>query len=141
MLSSKTCIEEILQIAPEWEQILQSVEGEQEGGVSPLAFFERLGAMALYRKAQSLTDKRDTFINLVRDFYLQPLLARMVTNNQNLRRFSSQRRIAPDELRRQAVSFAGEIAEKLEAALRKQLNQGADDGFKVLLPAYVQRSV
>ena len=147
MLSSKTCIEGILQIAPEWGAVLESLSSSKEaqsgtlGAVTPLELFQRLGATAIYRKTQALTDKQDDFVNLVRDFYLQPLLTRMVSSNQHLRRFASQRRIPADEVRRQAISFAGELAEKLEAALRKQLAQGAEDGFKVLLPAYGQRSV
>jgi DNA uptake protein ComE-like DNA-binding protein len=78
---------------------------------------------------------------LVRNFYLQPLAAKMVGNNQNLKRFFLQRRVPADEQKRHALSIATELAEKLEGAVRKHLQQDAEDGFKVFLPAYVQRSV
>jgi len=163
VLTSQGQIEELLDIAPDWRQIFDSlskdVSSEQSSqlGSQPAAglaakagkpksvglfeLFERLGAKALYKKAQLLKEDREKFLALVRNFYLQPLAAKMVSNNQNLKRFFLQRRVPADEQKRHALSIATELAEKLEAAVRKHLGQDAEDGFKVLLPAYVQRSV
>ena len=153
MLTSQGQIEELLDIAPDWRQIfeslcrdqsVQSQTGKESGKPKSIGLFElleRLGAKALYKKAQLLRDDSDRFLTLVRNYYLQPLAAKMVGNNQNLKRFFVQRRVAQDEQKRHALSIATELAEKLDAAVRKHLQQGAEDGFKVLLPAYVQRSV
>lgn len=163
MLTSQGQIEELLDIAPDWRQIFDSLSkdagfadgkgssgdisgtsGFQSGkpkAVGLFELFERLGAKALYKKAQLLKDDREKFLSLVRNFYLQPLAARMVANNQNLKRFFVQRRVPADEQKRHALSIATELSEKLDAAVRKHLVQGAEDGFKALLPAYVQRSV
>lgn len=159
MLTSHGQIEELLDIAPDWRQIFESLskdgavqcQGEKQllsGGQSSKSkvvglfqLFERLGAKALYKKAQLLQDDRERFLILVRNFYLQPLAAKMVGTNQNLKRFFLQRRVPADEQKRHALSIATELAEKLEGAVRKHLQQDAEDGFKVLLPAYVQRSV
>ena len=151
MLTSQGQIEELLDIAPDWRQIFESlskdgaVQSQAQSGKSKAVglfeLFERLGAKALYKKAQLLKDDRERFLILVRNFYLQPLAAKMVGNNQNLKRFFLQRRVPADEQKRHALSIATELAEKLEGAVRKHLQQEAEDGFKVLLPAYVQRSV
>ncbi len=159
MLTSQGQIEELLDIAPDWRQIFDSLS--KDGAVQPQAakqyqsagqpgkdkaiglfeVFERVGAKALYKKAQLLKDDRDRFLVLVRNFYVQPLATKMVANNQNLKRFFVQRRVPADEQKRHALSIATQLAEKLEGAVRKHLQQDAEDGFKVLLPAYVQRSV
>jgi len=49
--------------------------------------------------------------------------------------------VAPSDQKHEAISMSVELAQKLEQALLKQLKLGQDDGFKVLLPAYAQRSV
>jgi DNA uptake protein ComE-like DNA-binding protein len=156
VLTSQGQIEELLDIAPDWRQIFDSLSkdagfadvktvagshAQKPKSVGLFELFERLGAKALYKKAQSLKEDREKFLVLVRNFYLQPVAAKMVGNNQNLKRFFVQRRVAADEQKRHALSIATELAEKLEGAVRKHLLSQAEDGFKVLLPAYVQRSV
>ncbi|MCC6978248.1 MAG: hypothetical protein IT343_07990 [Candidatus Melainabacteria bacterium] len=153
MLTSQGQIEELLELAPDWRQIFESLcrdviaRSDEKAGsgqaksVGLFELFEKLGAKSLYKKAQLLKDHREIFLTLVRNYYLQPLATRMVGNNQHLKRFFAQRRIAQDEQKRHALSIATELAEKLDGAVRKQIQQGAEDGFKVLLPAYVQRSV
>lgn len=167
MLTSQNLIEELLDIAPDWKQIFDSLvkdggaslqvqsrhygrdtsrelSREEGGKVKPIGLFElfeRLGAKALYKKAQVLKEDREKFLVLIRNYYLQPLAAKMVGNNQNLKRFFVQRKVAADEQKGHCLSIATELAEKLEGAVRKHLSQDAEDGFKVLLPAYVQRSV
>jgi DNA uptake protein ComE-like DNA-binding protein len=152
VLTSQGQIDELLDMAPDWRQIYESLSRDvismhdkdsagKGKSVGLFDLFEKLGAKALYKKAQLLKDERERFLSLVRNYYLQPLAAKMVGNNQNLKRFFAQRRIAQDEQKRHALSIATELAEKLDGAVRKHLNQSAEDGFKVLLPAYVQRSV
>lgn len=148
MLTSQGQVEEVLDIAPDWRQILDSLNASRAAGTDTAAksvglfeLFERLGAKALYKKAQSEADKRDKLLSLIRNFYLQPLATKMVSNNQNLKRFLIARHVPADEQKRHAMSIATELSEKLEGAVRKHLTQNAEDGFKVLLPAYVQRSV
>lgn len=140
MLSSKTELQVILQLAPDWAPIFDSVA---EGGkqVSAYQLFERLGAKAIYKKALAINDKQKEFLPLVRDHYYQPLLTKMLTNNQNLRRFWNQRKVPPDLQKNQALSLAVEVAQKMDGVLAKHLKQQSEDGFKVLLPAYCQRTV
>lgn len=160
-MSSKTEIQEILQLAPEWSAILDSLlagipadgasspvfmarpaeKPKDPVAVGPYELFQRLGAKSIYKKAQTLGGKQEQLLKLIRDHFYQPMLQKMVTSNQNLRRFWSQRRVPPDVQRSQALSFSVELAQKMEGVLKKQLAQMSEDGFKVLLPAYVQRSV
>lgn len=146
MLSSKTKLEEILAVAPEWQSSLERLRSEapadcKENSIAPLALFQAIGAKAIYAKLLTLGAETDRFIVLIKDCYYQPLFAKMLESNQNLRRFWFQRRVAADDQKHEAVSLSVELAQKLEQALLKQLKLGQEDGFKVLLPAYAQRSV
>jgi DNA uptake protein ComE-like DNA-binding protein len=104
-------------------------------------FLNRIGARALYCKGQALTDKRERFITLLQTQYYQPMLVKMLSANQNLRRFLAARRVQSQDVRGQVVSFSAELSQKLVVTLQKHLASREEDGFKVLLPAYVQRSV
>jgi len=148
LLTSSSAIEEVLGLAPEWQPVLDSVKDGLASGSKPKTkdvcltdLFERLGAKALYLKAMSLTDDRAKFLTLVRDHYYQPMLSRMLTCNQHLRRFLAQRKQPLDFQKSQAVSMAVEVSAKLEGVLQRHLVNGSEDGFKVLLPAYAQRTV
>lgn len=139
MLSSSTELQEVLKFAPEWEVLLRNFDSNQR--VETHEFLSRVGAQAMFRKAIALTGDRATFLVLLRNSYYQPLLHKMLGANQNLRRFLGQRHVAPDEMKSQTMSLSSDIAQKMEASLVKQLDAGAEDGFKVLLPAYIQRTV
>lgn len=148
MLTSSSAIEEVIALAPEWQAVLDSVKDSLASGSKPRTkdvcladLFERLGAKALYLKALSLGDDRPKFLTLVRDHYYQPMLSRMLTCNQHLRRFLAQRRQPLDFQKSQAVSMAVEVSQKLEGVLQRHLANNSEDGFKVLLPAYAQRTV
>ncbi len=146
VLSSKTKLEEILAVAPEWQTTLDRLSGEavaagKDKNIAPVELFQGVGAKAIYSKLLTLGPGTDKFVGLVKDCYYQPLFARMLECNQNLRRFWFQRRVAPSDQKHEAISMSVELAQKLEQALLKQLKLGQDDGFKVLLPAYAQRSV
>ena len=142
MLQSTTELQVILQLAPDWAPILDSVrESSKCEKVSAFQLFERLGAKAIYKKALALGEGRKPLMVLIRDHYYQPVLSRMLTSNQNLRRFWSQRRVPPDLQKGQAISVAVELAQKMDGVLGKHLTQQSEDGFKVLLPAYLQRTV
>jgi DNA uptake protein ComE-like DNA-binding protein len=152
LLTSSSAIEEILSLAPEWQPVLDSVRDGLNSASKPRAhgvnlsdLFERLGAKALYLKASALSDSRPQFLTLLRDHYYQPMFARMLVSNQHLRRFLAQRRQPLDFQKSQAISMAVELAQKLtqklESVLLRPAVNGLDDGFKVLLPAYAQRSV
>jgi DNA uptake protein ComE-like DNA-binding protein len=139
LLSSSTELQEVLRFAPEWEVLLRNWDSKQR--VEPHEFLSKVGAQAIFRKALSMKEERLRFVVLLRDFYYQPLLNKMLSTNQNLRRFLGQRHVAADEIRSQTMSFSTDIAQKMEGTLLKQLDNAADDGFKVLLPAYIQRTV
>lgn len=144
VLSSKTEIQQILQLAPEWAPILESLTASRTADgkpAAPVELFERLGAKAIFKKLQALSEGGKSLELLVRDHYYQPLLNKMLNANPTMRRFYSQRRVAPDEQRGKALSFANELANKLDGVLAKHLSQKSEDGFKVLLPAYIQRTV
>lgn len=139
MLSTSPDLQEILQLAPEWEPVLRNHAAD--GAAKTIDFCNRLGAKSLFAKALDLKEERGKFLVLLRDGYFQPHLSRMLQSNQNLRRFWGQSRLSSDEQKQQSVSFSTELAHKMEGVLIKQLNQAAEDGFKVLLPAYMQRAV
>lgn len=146
VLSTKPKIEEILAVAPEWQATFDRLQNSASADgkarvVAPIELFQSIGAKAIYTKLKTLGSQTDGFITILRDFYYQPLLAKMLESNQNLRRFWFQRRVASDDQKHQAVSLSVELAQKLEQALMKQLKANQEDGFKVLLPAYAQRSV
>lgn len=140
MLSSSTEFREVFQFAPEWEPLLRNWDGAERLGMSD--FLNRVGARAIFLKALNLgTPTKEGFIRLLRDHYYLPILQKMLQSNQNLRRFLTQRYVAFDDQKGQSISLAVEIAAKMEGVLIKQLATGAEDGFKVLLPAYMQRTV
>lgn len=146
LLSSRTDLEEIFALAPDWVAVHESVVGKKGREATCFELLERLGAKAIYLKAQSIgkngsREQQEALGRILRDAYFQPMLARMLGNNQNLKRFWAQRRQAPDWQKAQAVSMAVELAVKLEGVLKRHLASGNEDGFKVLLAAYVQRSV
>jgi DNA uptake protein ComE-like DNA-binding protein len=142
VVSGSTGIEDVLKLAPEWEQLLRNFRAESNLTAAS-EFLNRIGAKAIFMKALSLQADREqrVFIEMLQTAYYQPMLAKMLGANQNLRRFLTQRHVANDEQKANVLSFSMELSQKLLGTLIKQLQSGADDGFKVLLPAYVQRSV
>lgn len=147
MLSSRTELEEILTLAPDWKPVLESLarfKSVDEREISPYQLFEKLGAKSLYMKCLSLSKEKDKLpflAKLLRDHYYQPMLSRMLGNNQSLKRFWAQRKHPLDVQKAQAISMAVELAQKMDGVLDKHLKNNSEDGFKVLLPAYVQRTV
>jgi DNA uptake protein ComE-like DNA-binding protein len=147
LLSSRTDLQELLSLAPDWKPVLDSVvaakkaKDDKSKDISSFELLERLGAKAIFMKAQTLGPQQAALGKLLRDHYFQPMLTKMLGNNQNLKRFWAQRRHPLDWQKNQAVSMAVELAVKLEGVLSRHLAAGHDDGFKVLLAAYVQRSV
>lgn len=143
MLTSKTKFEEILNLAPEWRPVLERLDGADNKASAPslVALFQELGAPAIYSKASSLDKEKGNFVSLVRDYYYQPLFQKMLRCNQNLKRFWAQRRVDRDSQEHNCISLSVELAQKMATALEKQLTEGNEDGFKVILPAYAQRSV
>jgi len=139
MLSSSTELQDLFHFAPEWEALHRN--WGHETAVSSTDFLAKIGAKAMFAKALKLSGERNAFVRLLRDHYFQPSLAKALGSNQNLRRFLGQRSVAVDEQRRQSISLSVEVAQKLEATLLKHLSSGSEDGFKVLLPAYMQRTV
>ena len=141
MLASNVDFEEILALAPEWSKTLERLDSQNGRQTSLLELFETVGAKDIYSKIISLGKDRENFLTSVRDHYYQPLFAKMLKSNQNLKRFWIQRRVPKDTQEHNAISLSVELAQKMLAALEKQLDKNAEDGFKVLLPAYAQRSV
>ncbi|MBX9722632.1 MAG: hypothetical protein K2X81_14635, partial [Candidatus Obscuribacterales bacterium] len=139
MLSSSTQLRDVFQFAPEWEALLRNWDAGDRP--SSADFLAKVGAKAIFLKALKLEKQRDGFVRLLRDNYYQPVLQKMMNSNQNLRRFLSQRYVATEEQRSQSISLSVELSQKLEGVLIKHLANGSEDGFKVLLPAYIQRTV
>lgn len=139
MVSSSTDLQEIARIAPEWQGAIRAAL--QQGSLRLHDVLAEIGARELYRKALSLDADRRVLVGILRESYLQPMTAKMLSSNIALKRFWGQRRVDASEQKQQALSLSVDLSSKLEVALTKQLASGAEDGFKVLLPAYVQRSV
>lgn len=139
MLSSSTELREVFQFAPEWEALLRNWDTGAKPG--PADFLARVGAKAIFAKALKLDAQQGAFVKLLRDYYYQPILQKMLASNQNLRRFLSQRFMGKDDQQSQSISLSIEIAQKLESVLVKHLSGNSEDSFKVLLPAYIQRTV
>jgi DNA uptake protein ComE-like DNA-binding protein len=142
-LSNKTEVEEILAIVPEWKDVYEAMPHDERSGKKLVFdFLKAIGAQNIYSRCLSLQEgQRDGFIILLRNNYFQPQIAKMLEFNQSLRRFWQMRHLAKDEQKGNCVSLSLDAAEKLCHALKKQLNEKTQDGFKVLLPGYIQRSV
>jgi DNA uptake protein ComE-like DNA-binding protein len=132
-------LDTVLELAPDWAQLVRNFSQESNG--SAAEFLNKVGAKAIYLKALTLGDAQPRFVQVLQTHYYQPMLQKMLSANQNLRRFLSQRRVSGDEMKGNVLSLSVDITQKLVSTLNKQLSQKEDDGFKVLLPAYVQRSV
>lgn len=142
-LSNKTEVEEILAIVPEWKDVYEAMPHDERSGKKLVFdFLKAIGAQNIYSKSLSMQEGQcDGFIILLRNNYFQPQIAKMLEFNQSLRRFWQMRHLAKDEQKGNCVSLSLDAAEKLCHALKKQLNEKTQDGFKVLLPGYIQRSV
>lgn len=138
---TKTEFEEILNLAPEWSNFVDRLNGDDGKDASVVQLFEEIGAKSIYSKICSLKEEKERFLTLVRDHYYRPLFEKMLNSNQNLKRFWIQRRVDKNTQQHNCISLSHDLAEKMHGQLEKQLAQGKDDGFKVLLPAYAQRSV
>ena len=139
MVTSPTDLQEIVQLAPEWGEVVRAMVGKGRNALQEV--FHQVGAEGMFLKALTLSEERGRLLVLIRDGYFQPLLFKMLISNQNLRRFWSQRRLSAEDQKQHALSFSVDLAHKMEGVLIKQLNLANQDGFKVLLPAYIQRSV
>lgn len=142
-LSNKTEVEEILAIVPEWRDVYDALPHDERSGKKQVFdFLKAIGAQNIYSRSLTLQEShRDSFIVLLRNNYFQPQIAKMLEFNQSLRRFWQMRHLAKDDQKGNCVSLSLDAAEKLCLALRKQLLEKSQDGFKVLLPGYIQRSV
>lgn len=139
VLSTSAELREVFKFAPEWEGLFKNWEKQETLTLSD--FLVKVGAKSIYNKILGLAAGRAEFLKIVRDYYYLPVLLKMLQANQNLRRFLNQRYLNTEEQCSQAMSFSVELAQKMEGFLVRQLTANAEDGFKVLLPAYIQRSV
>lgn len=139
MLSSPADLQEIVELVPEWRAAVAESIGQGKLGLHEV--LTQIGAKDIFGKVLSLRKSRDRFLVLIRDGYYQPHLYKMLTANQNLRRFWVQRRVPPTVQRQQAMSLSSDLAHKMQGVFLKQLGSELEDGFKVLLPAYIQRTV
>jgi DNA uptake protein ComE-like DNA-binding protein len=129
-------------MAPDWQGVFESVSTTLGREPSLFEFFERLGAKAIFMKCLAQGDgSQEAFLLSLRDHYYQVLFAKMLGNNQNLKRFFAQRKVDADWQKGQVISMSQELALKMSGVLVRHLQNSTEDGFKVLLPAYVQRSV
>jgi len=144
-------LQEILDLVPEWSSFAnRAQERDTTGGTviaelgkstaGNFAMLQEVGATGIYQKL-SATDKRDALVKIVRDSYLLALCHKIFRSNGTIRRFFGERSLPADEQKSQVMSMAVDLAWKLEASLRKNLEANDPKGFKVLLPAYVQTSV
>lgn len=144
-------LEELLQVVPEWTRFLEAsrqahtiddtTRAPSQVKLSPLfLLFERLGPKAIYSAALSVSEKREILLKLVRDYYLLTLAQELLPRNATLRRFFQERRLDRESQRGHITSIAADLAFKLDDALRKKIAERDDNGYKVLLKAYVQAS-
>ena len=152
MPTAQNELKELLQVVPEWTRFLSESDPQAtvdstmkfagRTGVSPIySLFERLGPKTMYNAASSLGEKRLKLIKLVRDHYIMTLAATLLPKNATLRRFFQERRIDKESQQGHITSIAAELAFKLEEALTKKIADRDQEGYKVLLPAYVQASI
>ncbi|MBI4534553.1 MAG: hypothetical protein HY711_11470 [Candidatus Melainabacteria bacterium] len=139
MLSSPADLQEIVELVPEWRALVAESIGQGRLGLHEILV--QIGAKDIFSKVVSADKSRDRFLVLIRDGYFQPHLYKMLTTNQNLRRFWVQRHVPPTTQRQQAMSLSSDLAYKMHGVFLKQLALEQEDGFKVLLPAYIQRTV
>ncbi len=144
--------QQIIELAPEWQSIVQKVQeqGTINGVIaaelgkstaSIYAVLEEIGAHSIFIKLTKSSARQSELLKLVRDNYLLVLANKMFKSNGALRRFFSERHIVYEEQKGQTVSMAVELALKLEVLLLRNIQDGDAQGFKLMLPAYVQRSV
>lgn len=145
-------LQQITDLVPDWRVLADRVT---QRGITPgaivndlgkqtaynFALLEEVGPANLFQKLVSAPDTREKLLRVIRDSYLLALTHKMFRSNGTIRRFFSERRIAVDDQKSQLMSMAVDVAWKLEASLRKNIDSGDPKGFKVLLPAYVQTSV
>jgi hypothetical protein len=144
-------LQEILDLAPEWKALGAMV---LERGIAPgatgaefgknaacnFALLCEVGPAGIYQRLRG-EEKRDALLRLVRDSYLLVLTHKIFRVNGTIRRFFAERSLPADEQKSQVMSMSVDVAWKLEASLKRNLEAGEAKGFKVLLPAYVQTSV
>jgi DNA uptake protein ComE-like DNA-binding protein len=144
--------QQILELAPDWQPIVNRVQGNgtinsavaAEFGKNTaclFAVFEDIGQENIFQKLQKHKQEQAKWLKLVRDNYLLVLANRMFKSNSAMRRFLSERRYPSEDQKGQLVSMAVELAIKLETGLKKHLDDNDAQGFKLMLPAYIQRSV
>lgn len=144
--------QQIVELAPEWQSVASKVQelGTINGGIAAelgkstacvYAVFEQIGAQSIFIKLTKAGKTQSDLLKMVRDNYLLVLANKMFKSNGALRRFFSERHIPFEDQKGQAISMAVELALKLEILLKKNLNDADPQGFKLMLPAYVQRSV
>jgi DNA uptake protein ComE-like DNA-binding protein len=144
-------LKELLEVIPQWSRFL-SEPGADGGTISGgsqslshgqrsqalLAFFERINPKEIYKLLLSLGGRREVLLKPVRDHYFIGLATKILGKNPSLRRFFQERRMDRQSQSGHIASLAAELALKLDDSLRKKIGQGDEDGFRVLLPAYVQ---
>lgn len=144
--------QQITDLAPEWQSIAEKVQelGTVNGVIASelgkqtacvYAVLEEIGAHSIFVKLTKVGSRQAEFLKLVRDNYLLVLANKMFKSNGALRRFFSERYVTYEEQKGQTVSMAVEMSIKLEGLLKRNLQDGDSQGFKLMLPAYVQRSV
>ena len=142
----------LVELSPEWQSIANKVQeqGTINGVISAelgkqtaciYAVLEEIGAHSIFIKLTKTTTRQPELLKLVRDNYLLVLANKMFKSNGALRRFFSERHLVYEDQRGQTISMAVEMALKLEVLLRRNIQDGDSQGFKLMLPAYVQRSV
>jgi DNA uptake protein ComE-like DNA-binding protein len=148
MPSTQNELKELLQVVPEWARFLDEIKsslttGSAAAGTisSPLfSLLEKVGPKAIYNALCASEKNRKTLSKLVRNHYLLLVATQILPRNATLRRFFQERRVDKDSQQGQITSIAAELAFNLEAALMKKIDEKAEDGHKVLLPAYIQAS-
>jgi DNA uptake protein ComE-like DNA-binding protein len=144
--------QQIVELAPEWQSIVLKVQ--EQGTINSVvatelgkptacvyAVLEEIGAHSIFIKLTKAGDRQSEFLKLIRDNYLLVLANKMFRSNGALRRFFSERFVPFEDQKGQTISMGVEMSIKLEGLLKRNLQEGDLQGFKLMLPAYVQRSV
>jgi DNA uptake protein ComE-like DNA-binding protein len=145
---------ELFDLVPDWARLFEAYT--KNGGIShstvnwetasatrsevTYRFLEKLGPRTIYQQALLLGPRSQRLLKITRDHYLIKVAATLLARNPTLRRYFLERRIDKESQSNYVDSLAAELALKLDDALHKKLAGSDADGFKVLLPAYIQSS-
>ena len=154
MPTTKDELKALLELVPDWSRHLTDATAggateilsnsnnaiASNGQETVFRFLEQLGPRDIYLAALNLGRAADPLLRTVRDHYLIKISSTILGRNPTLKRYFLERRVDKESQKHYVDSLAAELSMKLDEAIHKKLAAQDPDGFKVLLPAYIQSS-